>query len=148
MVEGGWPSQATLFRRHLLNHRVEEAWRTWSDAAEECCRAEGRQGARNVLTHYTPRAQVRTPKWDPQTPLYGRDRMTLRVRRILRVSRQLGAAQVEGTEEAVQRVWIRAKDVRSWNADLEDRRWESEETLRMLKRMAQHAIAGDEKKTG
>ena len=98
-----------------------------------------------MLTHYTPRAQVRTPKWDQQTPLYGRDRMTLRVRRILRVSRQLEAAQIDGTEEAVQRVWARAKDVRSWNADLEDRGWGSEETLRILKRMAKQAIADDEK---
>ena len=54
-------------------------------------------------------------------------------------------AQLGGEEEAITRVWRRAKDVRNWHDSLSQMNWADDATLRYIQKLAKATISEDEK---
>ena len=66
--------------------------------------------------------------------------MTLKVRRLLRISRQLDQALKEGSQEAIERVWRKGEDVRNMFVSLQDKDWSKGETMAYIHHLTRETI--------
>ena len=66
--------------------------------------------------------------------------MTLKVRRLLRISRQLDQALKDGSQEAIERVWRKGEDVRNMFVSLKDKDWSKSETMAYIHHLTRETI--------